>query len=87
MIHMNYRVWASVTVKIYLPVKLYPQYIFTYENQSKTYWGYVFASGKIIPRYIFAYENQSKTYKGYVFASGKIIPPITYLLSENIPPV
>ena len=31
--------------KIYLPMKLYPQYIFMYENQSKTYQGYVFASG------------------------------------------
>ena len=36
---------AGVKSKIYLPTKLYPQYIFTYENQSKTYRGYVFTSG------------------------------------------
>ena len=36
---------AGVTVKNIPTHEIIPRYIFTYKNQSKTYWGYVFVSG------------------------------------------
>ena len=42
---MTITILPGVTVKNIPTRKIIPPYIFTYENQSKTYRGYVFASG------------------------------------------
>ena len=76
-----------VTVKNIPTREIIPPVYFRVRKSVKNIPGVCFCIRQNYTRYIFAYENQSKTYPGYVLHQAKLYPPITYLLSENIPPI